>query len=1220
MTNSIQTLEPLKFPLSGSHLIEASAGTGKTYTIAMLYVRLVLGHGGTQAFAEGRPLTPPEILVVTFTDAATKELRDRIRARLTEAARCFRNEPDAIGDKLLVALREDFAPEAWPVCARKLEVAAEWMDEAAVSTIHGWCNRMLREHAFDSQSLFVQNLETDQTELLEDVVRDYWRIFYYPLATDEITCLTQFWQNPESLKGTIRALLEHSEKLPVTDEPAIVLRKNIDERKAAFKALKAPWLNWADELQGIFDKARDNKEINGKALRQNIYTGWFDKLRNWASSDEESLDIGKGWERLTPAGLAEVWLTAPPVHAAFEAVEKLRSTINELEGPYLSLVNHAARWIAKSFEDAQKHRAQIGFDDLLTGLESALAGPHGTRLAETIRTQFPVALIDEFQDTDPVQYRIFERVYAIAENRQDSALILIGDPKQAIYAFRGADIYTYLKAREAVGHRLYTLDTNYRSTTAMVNAANHCFAHIEAKRESQGAFLFRSQTADPVPFIKVKANGRKDAFTVGSEHISAMRFALLESTVPLAKGAYTDAMANAAATQIVQWLNNDKAGFTGENAPFQRLAPSDIAVLVNSGIEAAAIRDALAERAIRSVYLSDKDTVFATAQAQEIHRWLLACAEPDNDRLLRAALATASLGLDFSTLDALNTDEQAWEERVLQFKGYQSIWQKRGILPMLRTLLRDFGCNDRLLTLQDDGKGQSGERILTDLLHLAELLQEASFTLDGEHALIRYLAEQIADPTSEAEGKKLRLESDAALVKVITIHKSKGLEYPIVFLPFVSATRLTKSDDLPLKWHNESGELQISLESNPDVLAKAEEDRLGEDLRKLYVAFTRARYVTWVGLASVDKCEPSAIGHLCELTQVETSEFKNTLAKFAQGEAGIEVTEIPAPSAEKFIEQQVSKTSGQARRPSRAARENWWISSYSSLPVEGHTLPDDTSSEDTAQAENLREGELERHPIAVIAPKATAPIHRFPKGAEAGTFLHDIMEWVANQGFTTVLNAPEALRDMIARRCQVRQWEHWVEPIFDWANQMLTTPLKVGSDTLALNTLETTKAEMEFWFAAQHVPLSTLDQAITTNTLAGRPRPPLSDELLNGMLKGFMDLVFKHDERYFILDYKSNWLGSDENSYTSETMDSAIRTHRYDLQYVIYLLALHRLLKTRLPDYDYDKHVGGAAYLFVRGLNAPTTGVHFERPPKALIDFLDRLFSGSHLNHDRSAA
>ncbi|SFU32027.1 DNA helicase/exodeoxyribonuclease V, beta subunit [Nitrosomonas eutropha] len=1220
---NITPLDPLTFPLTGSHLIEASAGTGKTFTITMLYVRLILGHQGEFAFSGGA-LTPPDILVVTFTEAATKELRDRIRTRLTEAARIFRADPTTAqplndADPLQQLLTE-YLPAEWPVCARKLELAAEWMDEAAISTIHGWCNRMLREHAFDSQSLFTQELETDQTELRAEVVRDYWRIFFYSLALEEIAQINGYWKSPVALEKAVNPLLDYVDQLPdlSATDPSTIISTSQKNKHDLLTRLKQPWSTWADELQVLLDTAGAAGQIDGRKLRADWYTSWLNKLRDWASDPAiDSVDIGKGWERLTSEGIAEAWKKGTPSHhPAFNAILVLKETLDNLPDPGIELLSHAARWINEKFDTIRKHRAQIGFNDLLTGLEAALTGPYGEQLAQVIRQQFPVALIDEFQDTDPVQYRIFERIYEISGNRNDCALILIGDPKQAIYAFRGADIHTYLKARRAVAGRRYTLDTNFRSTQAMVNAVNHCFAYVENQVDSRGAFLFKTGDDNPVPFLEVKANGRKDTFQITGKILPAMLLAVSAQHTELSKTDYIEQMSALCATRIVDWLNggeSEKIGFIGQDIPFRAIRPGDMAILVNNGNEAASIRQALLQRGVRSVYLSDKDTVYATPQAAETQRWLAACAEPDNDRLLRAALSTTSLGFTLAELDSLNTDEAAWEARVIQFKGYRELWQKQGVLPMLRRILIDFKCGDRLLALKMNLNGQSGERILTDLLHLAEILQQASFALEGEHALIRFLAEQIAVPEGETDSKKLRLESDSDLVKVVTIHKSKGLEYPLVFLPFICATRPIKNSDIPLKWHDDQGTLKISLSANPEIIVRADLERLREDVRKLYVALTRACYLTWLGLAPI-KNESSAIGHLFGLKTIPAEQYLDALQSFIQEHPDFCVADKPDSNLEQYVAETRSAPPGEACRPLRAVRENWRISSYSALRVDGSVPSTRMAQEDTPQAENLLEEEqLERSSLSlqpVSEQLAGVTIHRFFKGAEAGIFLHELMEWVANTGFTSVSSDETNLRATIERRCKMRHWETWVAPLVDWTKRMLTTPLPFGPTKIHLNSLTVVKAEMEFWVEASNVDLTLLDAAVIKQTLANRPRPHLTQSELNGMLKGFMDLVFQYDGRYYVADYKSNWLGATDQDYTAAAMDEVIRANRYDLQYVIYLFALHRLLKSRLPDYDYEQHVGGAACLFVRGIDAPTAGVHFERPPGALMDTLDELFAG----------
>jgi exodeoxyribonuclease V beta subunit len=1257
-----KTLEPLRFPLYGSRLIEASAGTGKTFTIAMLYVRLVLGHGETNETSEpgmagecARALTPPEILVVTFTDAATKELRERIRARLIEAAEAFREDPDEAepGDDLLHQLRDDYPPDQWPACARRLQLAAEWMDEAAVSTIHGWCNRMLSEHAFDSDSLFSQTLVTDQSELRAEVVRDYWRTYLAPLDACSAQEVREWFRDPDELHQAIRGLLAHVSLLPDAADPDVSLLDARTKARAELDELKAPWRSWIDEVKALLDAARAKKQFDARKLNTRNCDTWIEKLRTWAHDPELEHpgfdEKAAVWTRLTPTGLKEIWQpgSEPPAHPAFVAMETLRDALAARPEARHALLCHAARWVARRFEEEEARRSQMGFDDLLTRLLAALKRDNGARLAEIIRKQYPVALIDEFQDTDPIQYEIFDRIYRVAENDADTAIVLIGDPKQAIYAFRGADIYTYLRARRDCEGRLYTLKTNYRSTRAMVAAVNRCFDAAESREAGSGAFLFRSTNGDAnaLPFIPADANGRTERLVADGAEVSALNVWWLPPGAdgrPIAsKGAYLASMAESCATEMVRLLNLGEAraaGFEGGD-DLRALKPSDMAVLVNNREEARAIRRALDRRGVRSVYLSDRDSVYLAPEAEELRYWLAACAEPDDGRRVRTALATSLLGLDWDELDALGHDEVAWESRVLQFRGYRDSWRRKGVLPMLRRLLNDFHVPQRLLGATTGGPGSAnGERALTNLLHLAELLQQASTQLDGEHALIRYLDEQREDESAGGGGdaRQLRLESDAALVQVVTIHKSKGLEYPLVFLPFACAFRAVKPDDMPFKWHDEQGDLRVTLEADGPVLEQADRERLGEDLRKLYVALTRARFATWVGYAPLQGVESSAFGYLAGGGAPLPADQSEVCLDALRGEcADIAVARAPEPGRERFTMREAAAARGGARTFPQRVRERWWIASYSSLktveaapgaiagagPDDARVAPD-TRGEDVfielldATTPPEAETDQEQAGAQAVAP-AGATMHGFERGADAGTFLHELMEWAANEGFDTIAQDPgrSRLRDMIARRCNVRGWAHWVDPLTEWVLHLVTTPLRLppveGEEVspVAFAQLSSYMAEMEFWVAAHRVDTLELDALVTAMTLDAEARPALDAARLNGMLKGFMDLVFEHEGRYYVADYQSNWLGADDASYTAEKMRAQILHSRYELQYVLYLFALHRLLKSRLPDYDYDRHIGGAVYIFLRGGHAPSQGLHIERPPRELIERLDALFA-----------
>ncbi|WP_213958506.1 exodeoxyribonuclease V subunit beta [Variovorax sp. dw_954] len=1263
-------LQPLSFPLRGSRLIEASAGTGKTFTIAALYLRLVLGHGGAAAFT--RALTPPEILVVTFTEAATKELRDRIRARLAEAAEAFAVdpatvEPAAPGDDLLHQLRADYPPTEWLACARALRLAAEWMDEAAVSTIHGWCNRMLREHAFDSGALFTQTLEADQAELRAEVLRDYWRTFFTPLTLEDATQVSEWWATPAVLSQSVRNLLTLTQSLDAGTEPAVALRVAREEVTRELAAIKAPWSKWADELEAIFDKACAARQVDGRKLQARFYQSWLSDLRDWAHGDAvQPLPKGStAWTRLTPGGIAEAFTKGVPApdHPALDDMLTLRERLAALPDAHDDVLRHVAHWAAARLATEQARRAEMGFDELLARLDAALQGPNGPRLAALIRTQFPVALIDEFQDTDPLQYRIFDAVYGVAANAQDTALVLIGDPKQAIYAFRGADIHTYLAARRDAADRHSTLGTNYRSTTAMVDAVNRVFRLAEDREDGKGAFLFRSEDDNPLPFHAVEAQGRKERWTRDNAPAPALTCWTVEGGETIGSGDAQQSMSAACATEIVRLLAGGQAGTTGfvdaVTGTLRPVQPGDIAILVNKGSEAMAVRQALGARNVRSVYLSDKGLVFQSPVAVELERLLMACAEPDDDRPLRAALACAVLALSWPELDRLNHDELAWEDRVLQFRRYQQMWQRQGVLPMLRQLLQDFAVPQRLLAAGDD-------RTLTDLLHLAELLQHASVQVEGEHGLIRWLSEQRgeSETDNENDARKLRLESDADLVKVVTVHKSKGLEYPLVFLPFATAFRAATAKDLPLKWHDDQGRLVVALQAGDEAVARVDEERLGEDLRKLYVALTRARFATWVGVAPLSGVERSALGYLLNplggvkagpppagdpIVQAKPprpagngqplspAALNEALAELARSGDGIAVHAAPAPDDTRY--QPPATTVLPAPEPPLPAgpRESWWIASYSALrsvgaiddtPVDDTTpalppamLPSPATAAEDIYAESRvgSESVAEDADAGHAAEAAIGGLHGFPRGAGPGSFLHGLLEWVGRKGFARVhadADAQADLADLIARRCNLNGWSTWIEPLRKWLLDWLGTPLRLDAlisapTPVSPASLGRVQIEMEFWLAAQQVDTRALDALVTRHTLDAAPRPKLLPQQVNGMLKGFIDLVFEHEGRYFVADYKSNWLGPRDADYTPAALRKAVLHHRYELQYVLYIFALHRLLRSRLPDYDYERHVGGAVYVFLRGHAAPGQGLHCERPPRVLIDALDALFSGA---------
>jgi len=517
----------------------------------------------------------------------------------------------------------------------------------------------------------------------------------------------------------------------------------------------------------------------------------------------------------------------------------------------------------------------------------------------------------------------------------------------------------------------------------------------------------------------------------------------------------------------------------------------------------------------------------------------------------------------------------------------------------LRNLLMDFHVPARLSQSLD------GERALTNLLHLAELLQQAATQLDGEQSLIRYLEDTVEEGRGSSKESILRLESDDDRVKVITIHKSKGLEYPLVYLPFICSFRPADKSKPPLRYH-ENDHLNVSLEPDETVENKADHERLAEDMRLLYVALTRACHTCTLGIAPYIKgrgkqnqLEKSAIGRLLFGNGVANDGLCTALTPVADD--AVAIINAPDSNPECYQPKAQARTLRTPLIPVARQRQPWWIASYSALKQVQETL---------APADPRGDQLAEQQDDTVIDDAEPLPdtIHAFPRGAAPGTLLHDVLEQAANQSFTQTLADPAEFETSVEEKLQARGWQDFMEVIRHWWKQAVTTSLPLENDQIALNALHTYVPELEFLFPAHQVRVAEMDTLIRQHIHPQHPRPRLEADTLNGMLKGFIDLVFEHDGKYYVLDYKSNWLGVDDSAYTLDAMTDAVLEKRYEVQYVLYLLALHRLLKSRLPDYDPDQHLGGAVYVFLRGLQGPAAGTVFDRPATGLIEALDVMF------------
>lgn len=1178
-------LNPLKLGLSGTKLIEASAGTGKTYAITNLYLRLLLGHGDDSR----TPLPVNEILVVTFTIAATDELRMRIRRRIVEANSAFRRETihenirgTIKGKKADDFLRQlvDTYPDA-ELAKRLLGNALQLMDEAAIYTIHGFCARILQDHAFETGMMF--DLEMVPREpLLLQACEDFWRCEIRALPRSQLQIVLRQWPSPISLLRELTPVVVR-EDLVLIPEPCDIVSLS-QEISSAVSKLKQQWIReQIPDLLESSDIIKNRKPRASKRLRA---------MTDFAlSSDLEFRFNNESWEIWNTASIAAAVGKhgSVPQHEIFQLFDQLNERFPALRTRLLANIRYlAVQTIRTSLSQWKQHRDQMTFDDLLTSLGNALLDESsGQRLAETIRRYYPVALVDEYQDTDSVQASIFEAIY----DDSNTGLFLIGDPKQAIYKFRAADIYTYIRTRRQIlagSGDVFSLDQNWRSTGRLISAVNHLFDHED---------VFLNDEDMPFHPVQPGADNLGELCLDGKPEAPVTLFNLTGRANFLKTDARVLAM-NYAAEETAMLLNQAGDGrLTVEASPLQA---GQIAFLVRDGNDARAAKEALFQRGIHSVYLT-LESVFLTPTASQLLLLLQAVAGPTDEGLLRAALASTIMQSSAGEIDTLNHDQIAHQALLAEFLIYHHTWQEQGILAMMKVWMGNREIAPRLLCLPD------GERQLTDLRHLGELLQERSKQLPGIHRLIKWFSREIQDAaTVDTDERQLRLQSDKNLVKIVTMHSAKGLEYDVVMIP-MSVTGMKERLALFHGGEDEQFQSYADLAGTDDNLQKTRMEQLSEDLRLLYVAITRARYKCYIGIANIKSdrsnlaFHETAMAHLLGLYDIEqsTESLSSELRlRFTASELFefIEVEEVAVTRlAQQDLQQQIEPPP-----PLPHIDRSWHISSYTSLAREDNRDKSSIHSQQPGLGDSLLEE-------TVLQATGILSRHSFPRGAKVGIMLHGLLEEIIGERHADVLHDLEGIvANTLVRFGYPKAYGEF---LCNWLVEILSTPLNENPDFVLMNiSARSLAVEMEFHFPI--VQSLRLEDLSATIGRAGY-RMPQNDPMrtIRGMMTGVIDLTIEFNKEFYIIDYKSNFIGPSDEYYQPDYLATAVADNHYELQYLIYTVALDKYLKARIPGYTYENDFGGVFYLFLRGMSGqPRSGVFHDRPSPDLVKSLGRLF------------
>jgi exodeoxyribonuclease V beta subunit len=1218
----------LESALEKTNLIEASAGTGKTYAIAGIFLRLLLE----------KRYSVSDILVVTYTVAATEELRVRIRQTIHAAINAFtkgQHEDPFLDGLVKKYIKNSFTQpptikgegeskggvdspvsstgQAQPVRndssekLRILRAALRDFDEAPIYTIHGFCQRVLHENAFESMGLFDTELVTDERNLQQQIVQDFWRKYFYDAPQEFVSYAMKNHFKPQFFLALTKGRLTNPE-IKITPQASPVSLDALPAFRQARDAVRAAWRSAREDVLALLKNPGLNKS---KYKNPEVLAAAMDGY----TDSEASLPLFKEFYKFTSYGLKAGTNKgkSPPEHPFFDYCEKLMVSARELQieidEQLLFLKADVFSYLREELRKRKQKRNIQSFDDLLTNLRKALERPAGNHLINNIRGRYRAALIDEFQDTDPIQYAIFQNIFGGGQ----SPLFFIGDPKQSIYSFRGADLFAYMRASRHVDFR-YTLTNNWRSEPDLVRAVNTIFSNPK-----KDAFLY-----EEIPFEKAAAGEVKerDLLTVCGRREQPFRIWLLSGARLEAAGAKTnqimtaDIIVSAVASEIASLIHlgrEEKAKIGTEP-----LAEGHIAVLVRENREARLIQAALRDLSIHSV-LHSTGNLFDTHEALEMERVLTGIAEPHSEALIRIALTTDILGLNGETLESLTGNDTEWEKWLTRFQEYNSLWERHGFIGMFRYFLANEKVRECLLSFPD------GERRLTNILHLTEVLHTESIERKmGVSGTIKWLSCQRDPYALRSEEHELRLESDDRAVRIVTIHKSKGLEYPIVFCPFNWGG--SKTGKKEFTYHDPEDDWRLNLVLDPEAASGktlAEKETLAENIRLLYVALTRAKnrcYLVWGPFKDAGTSSLAYIIHAPDdnssrivdaaeenFSKLSDEDMRGDLARIVtKSDGAISLYDIPEPSETTWMppaEEPDTLTCrtfpGIAERDRRIASFSYLLSERMAMPV----MPPDVIADLPDRDGGIVFAEM-------LYQMEPAGMFAFPRGAKAGNCLHDILEQV---DFT----APDSRETemLIAMKLRENGFDlKWQEAVCRMIGDIVDMPLHPAINGLKLSTVskEDRLSELEFYF-----PLNRLTPDTLRNIFAesGMPSPSAFPERIGrlhfqpvrGFMKGFMDLVFRYDGRFFLVDWKSNFLGASVEDYGTEALAEVIQDDFYFLQYHLYVTALHQYLKTRLSGYDYETHFGGVFYIFLRGVHPESgfqTGIYRDRPAKNVIESL----------------
>ena len=1366
--NKPDPLEIKTFDLNSSSMIEASAGTGKTFTISNLVVRLLLEGLKNGKGEKATPLDIEDILVVTFTNAAASDLRARILEKIHTCRVLFEaigkgqktvdslDENDPLKDIVELYLKDKLKvkdslennnavdiniQQKQAILYSRLLIRAERsIDKASISTIHSFCNKALNQiYSFEAGRAFNVELTNDVEEEKREAAFSVWRDLFYKDSDFNKDLLLELLDkdSPLSFKKTVanldrvrlindakgyfgfslKSYYQSSEKLQKT--PIARLKYLLD---AVEKDIASINEEHAQDLQ-IVEKYKDEVfEANGGpgslykldkgdysrgGLVSNVKIILKSLLANTASAKFNSVNFGeeisknvkkdydfkdfynedcnfvRGTKGYVFARSGEISEFEKAARSVIILARDMRANIDLIKKELDCLVS--VMMIKKT--DALCERDNlISNNEVLRQLAVALTKKdRGDVLASLLRKRYPIAMIDEFQDTDPVQFTVFSKLYLNQDAVNSNAhCYLIGDPKQSIYKFRGSDINSYNEAKsqiEEIGGCVYTLETNYRSNANVVKAVNEIFAQVKEGCDSNYVAKpfdyndsYSEKTPSNIKFEPVIAspNSEKSSFyfdipiednlvasdenlsDTSENNTSVCNFVRkIEFNDKTKAEVLMQAISKSVALEVKRCLLYGKINSKGN---VRAVKPSDIAILVSNKNENKAIQDALKELSIQSVYFSDDESVLSSSSQSKSYSnssddTKKASVEAENIIYLMEAICNSTnaskvyrlLGSSLLSLTReefiQKTDSFEFDDEISLLRECGNKWESYGFITAFLYYLNK---HDLLKTMLN---AENGERALSNYFQIAEIIQSINSKVIGSNAQLLWFKDLVLNGNSDLSDDvtKKHLESEQSLVKIYTIHKSKGLQYPIVFSPFLFGTTNYDKDGIYYDPHDRHVSLSLNPSEPVNGTAISELEKvasLQEKVRLLYVDLTRAQLANFVFLPIYnDEKKTNAVSALRSITipkegellkALDSEELFTNLNKF-DNESDPDNEKLIAAKVK--VESQCSEKIDEPSSLDKGSVDNsFTVTSYSAITSGAHNdmFASDIDEKEIEPDANDLEEDISNEERNLIN-------FTFSRGSAAGSFLHKLLEIVLSRNDVNKEDQ-DSIYQFVNSQLKYdyyhlisNQGNEKICALASWLNNILNAnllPESSKNDHLKLSDLtpDNCARELDYYLPCKDFKVKVLNKlchefyakVVKDNNLSHIPDlPDLKKSNFKGFMKGSLDLVAKfttkQGDKFFMIDYKSNYLGDSFGDYTQDSILKSIFEARYDVQILFYSLALYRFLKCTLHDFLYEKDFGGVMYLYLRGMNSNNTvspGQFYVRPSEELIKRLSDLFDG----------